>query len=90
MAPIVRRSMKGTGAIAMRANKFSKAADLVSGMADRDGFDLNDPAAAKQFRNMVMKCRGCTDPEACTQLLAENEHLDAPPEYCRNKDRLTR
>jgi len=64
--------------------KFDRAADLVSGMAERLDKDTDDPAYAQSFKQMVMACAGCENPEACQKLQAENAKLDAAPDYCRN------
>lgn len=73
-------------------NKLSGSADLVSGMAERLGVDLGaaidqDPRlGAVRFRSLVLRCSSCTNQDGCAELQRGCDHLDAAPEYCRNKD----
>ena len=65
-------------------SKLDRSAELVKGMADRLGHDLEDPAHIVGFKQMVLAWAGCTNPGACAQLQAENETLSQAPDYCRN------
>ncbi|TNF64107.1 MAG: adenylosuccinate lyase [Rhodobacteraceae bacterium] len=72
--------------------KLAGSADLVSGMAQRLGADMQDQimsdpeAGARRFAAMVYRCAGCTDQDGCAALQAENDRLDHAPAYCRNAD----
>ncbi|WP_224814232.1 DUF6455 family protein [Hasllibacter sp. MH4015] len=72
----------------MAKNSITNAAELVAGMAERTGFDLTAPDNYRQFRSMVMACRGCSNPDGCAKLQETATQLDAPPSFCRNRDRL--
>ncbi|MGH1331010.1 MAG: DUF6455 family protein [Paracoccaceae bacterium] len=80
--------------------KLEKHERLVTGMGDALGVDLMEEVqrgnlAPEELRSRVFRCMGCTDPEACGHMLAQNkgEKLEATPAYCRNSemfDALTR
>ncbi len=71
---------------------MEQSADLVNGMADRLGIDMvevisRDPEqAGPSLLRAIMRCSKCDDQEGCTRLQAANDHLDAAPVYCRNKE----
>ena len=75
-------------------DKLSRSSALVAGMADRLGVDLAGDTplqaeqAARDIREMVMRCSTCTGQDDCQALQAQTTHLDAPPRYCVNADRL--
>jgi len=77
--------------IAGSIDRISDSTDLVSGMAERLGVDmdavvLNDPErGALRFRSLALRCSGCTHQEGCAELQRACAHLDAAPDYCRNK-----
>jgi len=69
-------------------DRFTHHARLVSKMADRVGIDIVEEMQrgkldAEDLRMMVHRCEGCTEPEACLELLQRGEGRTAP-EYCRN------
>ena len=72
-------------------DRISDSTDLVAGMAERLGVDLDavvfrDPErGALRFRSLALRCSGCTNQEGCAELQRACAHLDAAPEYCRNK-----
>jgi hypothetical protein len=75
-------------------SKINKSAELMSGLAQRMDVDLsesilaNPETAAREYRSMVLRCTGCTDQDACAHLQDEQAHIDAAPDYCRNRDTL--
>lgn len=74
--------------------KLDQSFALVSGMAERLDLDLRQALladadrAAPQLRAMVMACSGCRHQGDCARLQAGCDHLDAPPDYCRNAERF--
>lgn len=75
-------------------SKISKSADLMFGLSERMDIDLGtrvlaDPEkAAKDYRAMVLRCTGCSNPGGCAKLQRTHKHIDAAPEYCLNGDAL--
>ena len=74
---------------------FDRHARLVSRMADTLGHDvearmMSGDLQPEDFRAMVVKCTGCTQPGACSDWLeAKGGEAEAEaPDYCRNKDVL--
>ncbi len=71
--------------------KMARSADLANGMADRRDLDLaerilrNPDTAGVELSRMIMRCAGCSDQDGCEKLQACSSHLDAAPDYCRNK-----
>ena len=64
---------------------------LVLGMADRQGLDLQEMVlraeiSEEQFELAVDRCMGCTQPDACKCLLDSAGPTLELPEYCRNGD----
>ncbi len=62
---------------------------LFRGMADRLGVDFSDwitrhPDHAGDYRTAVLSCTACTAETDCKAWLAEHEHADRAPDYCRN------
>lgn len=75
--------------------KMSDSTGLVSGMAERLDIDLEarmaqSETAGRSYLNMVMRCSKCSDHAACARLQDENPLLDAAPDFCMNKDVLSR
>ncbi len=76
-------------------SKLDRSTQLVAGMAERLGADLDSPVsrdperAAQAYRAMVLRCTKCSDPVACTRLQAEHDHLDQAPSYCLNGEILS-
>lgn len=76
--------------------RLDRAGGLVDGMAQRLGVDLgatgtmDAESAAYAYRSMVMRCAGCDGQEACAAHQAAHDHLDAPPDWCRNHGRFAR
>lgn len=74
--------------------RLNESCSLMEGMADRLGVDLAagietaPEIGAASYRRMVLACAGCTEHDACTDLQAEHAHLEAAPEYCRNRERF--
>ena len=75
-------------------SKIGKSADLMFGLTQRMDVDLgtsilaNPEQAAQEYRSMVLRCTGCSDPEGCAKLQGTHDHLDQAPDYCRNRDAL--
>ena len=75
-------------------SKIDKSADLMFGLSERMDVDLglrvlaNPEQAAQEYRSMVLRCTGCSDPEGCAKLQRTHDHLDQAPDYCRNRDAL--
>ncbi|TDE40262.1 DUF6455 family protein [Antarcticimicrobium sediminis] len=71
--------------------QVSKSTDLMLGMAARLGADLgaeitHDPLqGANQVRSMALRCSACPHQQGCAALQQQCDHLDAAPDYCRNK-----
>lgn len=64
---------------------------LVLGMADRQGLDLQEmilraELSEDQFDQAVDRCLGCTQPDACKCLLDSAVPQLNLPDYCRNGD----
>ncbi|MGC1496470.1 MAG: DUF6455 family protein [Sulfitobacter sp.] len=75
-------------------SKISKSADLMFGLTERMDVDLgtrvleNPEQAAQEYRAMVMRCTGCSNPGGCAKLQRTQEHIKEAPEYCMNRDTL--
>lgn len=72
-------------------DRFDHHARLVSKMADKTEVDLVEEMQrgkldAEDLRMMVHRCEGCTDTEACIQMLEHGEPGDFPPVFCRNRE----
>lgn len=65
-------------------------ADLVDRMAAARGIDLQEAALRAHLTpgdisDLVMRCAGCTKPEACAKWLdAQKGAVSETPDYCRN------
>ena len=76
--------------------RLDRASAMVDGMAERLGVDLGATStmdadrAAYGYRDMVMRCLGCDDKDACAALQAGHHQLQAPPAFCRNHSRFNR
>lgn len=77
------------------AKTINRHAALMNRMAETLGVDLTEAIAdgrlpAEAWREAVVRCTGCSDPEGCQHWLAEHaEDEPAPaaaPGYCRNRD----
>jgi hypothetical protein len=72
-------------------DKLDKSADLVIGMAQRVGHDVRGTliasphASGAPFAAMVYRCSSCTEQDACAALQHDNQQLESPPDYCRNR-----
>lgn len=70
--------------------KIDESCALIQGMAGRLGADvpgtvsLDPESEAAAYRTAVLQCAACKEHEACQKLQAENDKLDAAPDYCRN------
>jgi hypothetical protein len=68
-------------------------ASLFDTMAQTVGLDLEElhfrgKLTTGDIEDGVLRCTGCTQPEACAHLLASKPDTDVPPSYCRNADLL--
>lgn len=89
------------------AKTINRHAALMNRMAETLGVDLSAAIAegrlpAEAWREAVVRCTGCSDPEGCQHWLAEHAEPEAQtgaqtgtqtgtrtevaPGYCRNKD----
>lgn len=73
-------------------SKYTRHVRLVSGTLDRLGLDFLKLANinSKDVRLMVHRCEGCTVPEACEWMLAQNRVLEKPLKHCRNANEFAR
>ena len=74
-------------------DRYPRHARLVTKMADRVGLDVIESMQrgeldSENLRQMVHRCEGCTDPDACEQMLDSGAQIDNPPSYCRNANRF--
>ncbi|WP_415403432.1 DUF6455 family protein [Tateyamaria sp. SN3-11] len=75
-------------------SKLAQSADLMTGILDRIGKTLVAPGAhasranAQAARNMVYRCAACPDQDGCRRLQATALHLERPPLFCTNAERL--
>lgn len=70
-------------------------AELVDKMASSLGIDLEETAIAGALRvdeisDAVLSCTECPNPGHCKALLARATSLPAAPEFCRNRDLMSR
>lgn len=68
-------------------------ANLFVTMAERQGVDLEEAVMRAEIQpddvaEGVLRCTGCTNPDACEAALSLRKRLDNPPEYCRNSELL--
>ena len=77
------------------AKTINRHAALMNRMAETLGVDLGTAIAdgrlpAEGWREAVVRCTGCSDPEGCQHWLSEHSVDENPPEaapgYCRNRD----
>ena len=72
-------------------SRFDRHATLMTRMADALGRDLETEMlsgrlAPEDYREKILRCVSCADADACAALLdASGDHLDAAPEFCRNR-----
>lgn len=70
--------------------RLAVAGDQSQKMAETLGVDVQSildpatPSGANAYRGVVLRCASCNEAARCARLLAENTHLDMPPDYCRN------
>jgi GTP cyclohydrolase III len=75
------------------AKTINRHAALMNRMAETLGVDLTQAIAdgrmpAEAWREAVVRCTGCSDPEGCQHWLADHAADETPPEapgYCRNR-----
>jgi len=79
------------------ARTLNRHAALVNRMAETLGLDLTQATregrlSAETWRDAVMSCTGCAEPDHCTGWLAERHETgaEAPPDYCQNAALMTR
>jgi len=74
---------------------INRHAALMNRMAETLGVDLTQAIAdgrlpAEAWREAVVRCTACSDPEGCQHWLAEHAQDEHRPEdapgYCRNRD----
>lgn len=79
------------------AKTINRHSALMNRMAETLGVDLTAAIAegrlpAEGWREAVVRCTGCSDPEACqhwlSQHAADEQAPDGAPGYCRNRDLL--
>lgn len=77
------------------AKTINRHAALMNRMATTLGVDLTAAIAdgrlpAESWREAVVRCTGCSDPESCQHWLADHPvgewPPETPPDYCRNRD----
>ena len=73
--------------------RMMRKAGLMEQMIDtvevRDALDQRSDHA-NVLRRAVNRCLTCAEPDACEHWLAEHEHADEAPSYCRNHDLFER
>ena len=67
---------------------------LTQGMAAATGVSLvkawdEGRLTPEGHAEMITRCRGCAEPEACRRLLDRIATLETPPDYCRNTAALS-
>lgn len=79
------------------ARTLNRHAALVNRMAETLGLDLTQATregrlSAEAWRDAVLACTGCSDPEHCMGWMAElqEQGAEAPPAYCENADLMAR
>lgn len=73
---------------------LKRHATLVDQMATTLDIDLEESTLRgalpiEDLTDMVLRCTGCANPEACESWLARTAKADQPPSYCRNTAELT-
>ncbi len=75
-------------------SRISRSADLMKGMAERVGADLeavtlaNPETEVARYRSAVLSCSTCREQDACQKLQQGCTELDEAPAYCVNRDML--
>lgn len=68
--------------------RLDKHMDLMGGMADRLGVDLDQTlqseAMVGSYRSAVLRCASCKEAGACQQWQAAHAKAHVTPSYCRN------
>lgn len=74
------------------ARTLNRHAALVNRMAETLGIDMTEAMresrlSSQEWRDTVMRCTNCADPEHCMTWLAERQETgaEAPPDYCENR-----
>ena len=73
--------------------RMMRKADLMEQMIDTvDVRDALETRAnhADVLRRAANRCMTCAEPDACQSWLAEHDHADEAPGYCRNHDMFER
>ena len=71
---------------------LKRHAGLVDNMANAVGVDLQEQMlrgnlTISELDDAVLRCTGCSKPDACEHWLAgQSQTADVPPGYCRNAD----
>ncbi|MBR9762504.1 MAG: adenylosuccinate lyase [Rhodobacteraceae bacterium] len=69
-------------------SKLDKHMDLMSGMAERIGVDLDEAlqgeVSANGYRAAVLRCASCREAGACAQWQEAHATAHVTPGYCRN------
>ncbi|PJE28935.1 hypothetical protein SAMN06297129_1208 [Pseudooceanicola antarcticus] len=69
-------------------SRLDKHMDLMTGMADRIGVDLDralqNETMAASYRSAVLRCATCREAGACAQWQAAHGKAHVTPDYCRN------
>ena len=78
-----------------RTAKLRHHAALFDDTASRLGLDLQEAAirGALKFEaisDAILRCTGCSEPEACARWLKEEGAVVAVPQFCRNTNLLKR
>ena len=72
-------------------HRFHAHERLMSRLADANGVDLDlmmqsGELTPEEFREAVLNCTGCSDPEGCSALLRGGG--SGIPTFCRNRDKM--
>ena len=78
-----------------RTAKLRHHAALFDDTASRLGLDLQEAAIRgalkfEEISDAVLRCAGCSEPEACARWLKDEGAVVAVPQYCRNTNLLKR
>lgn len=78
-----------------RRETLRQSAALFDQMASTLGVDLEEAALARclsvdEISDAVLRCSDCPNPAHCKTFLKRNQQSEQTPEYCRNRDLLSR